>query len=161
MKLTYLFPHRFKLLSGIVFSISSIMLLTALLDDLFLFETFELKTTVFALNETGIMGQKKTFSFIENNIIDEITMTLFIVAGLVFAFSKEKIEDEMTEKVRLDSLVWATYFNYIAFLFCTWFVYGVVYLNVLMFAVFTHLLFFVIRFNWKMYQIRKANYNEE
>ena len=88
-------------------------------------------------------------------------MTLFIISGLVFAFSKEKIEDEMTEKVRLDSLVWATYFNYITFLFCTWFVYGVVYLNVLMFAVFTHLLFFVIRFNWKMYQIRKANYDEE
>ncbi|MEW5676615.1 hypothetical protein ABGT15_09905 [Flavobacterium enshiense] len=161
MKLTYLFPHRFKFLSGILFILSAILLISALFDDLLLFETFELKTTVFAIAETGIMGQQKSFSIIENNIIDEIIFTLFILSGLVFAFSKEKMEDEMTEKIRLDSLVWATYCNYIVFLLCVWLVYGVLFLNVLMFAVFTHLVFFIIRFNWKMYQLRKANTNEE
>ena len=92
------------------------------------------------------------FNWIENDIIDECLFFILIIAGLVHAFSKEKIEDEMVSKIRLDSLVWATYFNYILFLLCYLFVYGLPFLNIMCVALFSHLLFFIIRFRWVIYK---------
>ena len=99
--------------------------------------------------------------FTENNFIDEILTTLFIVCGLIFAFSKEKIEDEMVSKIRLESLVWATYVNYGVLLFCVIFIYGLSFIQVMQYNMFTLLLFFIIRFHWTLYKNSKlATYDE-
>lgn len=159
MKTNYLFPHKFKWISGILFIVSiSIMLCWIIEPDIF--KDIEIKSKVFAIAETAFMGDNVYFGIIDTNILDELLMATVIICGLVFAFSKEKIEDEMTSKIRLESLVWATYANYLIFLFCVLFIYGMVFLNIIMFAFFTHLLFFILRFNWEIYKFNRTT-NEE
>ena len=125
-----------------------------------IFKDIEIKSKVFAIAETAFMGDNVYFGIIDTNILDELLMATVIISGLVFAFSKEKIEDEMTSKIRLESLAWATYANYLIFLFCVLFIYGMVFLNIIMFAFFTHLLFFILRFNWEIYKFNRTT-NEE
>lgn len=160
MKTRYLFPYRFKSISGIVFWISLTLLLGFWSTDFF--ERFKYDANVFAIvDNSGLIGENEWFVWIKNSIVDEILFLFLIVSGLIYAFSKEKIEDEMVSKIRLDSLVWATYFNYIVILFCYMFVYGIPFLSVMMVALFSHLLFFIIRFRWMMYKQNKSSDNEE
>ncbi|MDV6169204.1 hypothetical protein R1T16_12280 [Flavobacterium sp. DG1-102-2] len=159
MKTNYLFPNKFKWISGIIFALSVTILLIWLIEP-DIFKDIEIKTKVFAIAETPFMGDNVFFGIIDTNILDELLMATVIISGLVFAFSKEKIEDEMTSKIRLESLVWATYANYLIFLFCVIFIYGMIFLNIIMFAFFTHLLFFILRFNWEIYKFNRIS-NEE
>lgn len=160
MKTSYLFPYRFKKISGFLFWISLLLICGYVMFDNY--GNFEIKTKVFAIvGDTGLLGGSEWFNWVENSIVDEILFILLIASGLVYAFSKEKTEDEMVSKIRLDSLVWATYFNYIIILLCYMFLYGFAFLNVMMIALFSHLLFFIIRFRWMMYKQNKLSSYEE
>lgn len=159
MKTSYLFPYRFKKLSGIVFVVAFICL-----TIYFAFgneELYSLNSKVFALADSHFLEEPVYFGLTTNNITDEILFLLLIISGLIYAFSKEKTEDEMVSKIRLDSLVWATYFNYILILLCYMFVFGFAFLNIMMIALFSHLLFFIIRFRWLMYKQNKTLGYEE
>jgi len=82
---------------------------------------------------------------------------LLVVSGLVLiGFSKEKIEDEQIVQLRLDSLQWAVYFNYALFVGCVLFVYGMHFIPVLIFNIISPLVFFIIRFRWKIYLLNRA-----
>ena len=76
--------------------------------------------------------------------------TLLMAIGLFLAaFSKEKIEDEQISQLRLDSLQWAIYVNYallIVSLILSTDTEHVLFLNLLV-----PLVFFIIRFQWKLY----------
>jgi hypothetical protein len=159
MKTNYLFPHKFKWISGALFALSVVILIIWTIEP-DIFNDLEIKSKMFAIAETSFMGDNIYFGIIDTNILDEILMATVILSGLVFAFSKEKIEDEMTSKIRLESLAWATYANYLIFLFCVLFIYGMIFLNIIMFAFFTHLLFFILRFNWEIYKFNRIT-NEE
>jgi len=161
MKTSYLFPYRFKKISGVVFWITLLLFIIGYFNSIIFFENEYFKTKVFALAETGILEKNVFFGIIENSILDEILFIILILTGLIYAFSKEKTEDEMVSKIRLDSLVWATYFNYLFILFCYVFIYGFVFLSVMMIALFSHLLFFIIRFRWMMFKQNKLSYDEE
>jgi len=63
-------------------------------------------------------------------------------------FTKEKVEDEFIYKLRKDSLVWALIFNYAVLIFTIIFVYDFAFFDVLVFNMFTPLVFFVFRFNF-------------
>ena len=159
MKTNFLFPNAFKKPSLLLLVLSCIGLVFVLNfnDD----EAVKIQTNVFALmNDEGFKGPFY-FQWTKNNILDEIAMTLFIVSGLIFAFSKEKIEDEMVAKIRLESLVWATYVNYGVLLCCILFIYGLPFLNVMMYNMFTLLLFFIIRFHWMLYKNNTLSDHEE
>ena len=80
---------------------------------------------------------------------------------MFIAFSKEKNEDEFINKIRLDSLVWATYVNYIVLIISTIFVYEFTYLWVMIINMLTTLIFFIIRFNWQLIKLKKAMSHEE
>ena len=159
MKTNYLFPHSFKKGSGALLIISFVVFLIISFINRER-ELIQLPVNVFALIfDKGL--EANYFGFTQNNFIDEILMTLFIVSGLIFAFSKEKIEDEMVSKIRLESLVWATYVDYGVLLFCVIFIYGISFLQVMEYNMFTLLLFFIIRFHFTLYKNSKlANYDE-
>lgn len=169
MKTSYLFPYRFKKISGIVFWVS-LVLLILLYSYSNLFNSINPEINVFTIRGEPIFEKEesgtfllaeKWFTITKTQILDEILFLLLIVSGLIYAFSKEKTEDEMVSKIRLDSLVWATYFNYIVILLGYLFVYGFAFLNVMMVALFSHLLFFIIRFRWIMYKQNKSSGYEE
>jgi len=77
--------------------------------------------------------------------------TLLMALGLFLAaFSKEKIEDEQISQLRLDSLQWAIYVNYVLLivsLILSSDTEHILFLNLLV-----PLVFFIIRFQWKLFQ---------
>ena len=158
MKLNYLFPHRFK-------RIGTMILIPLVLLGLFVVN-YDVEPKIFditvpAIFVDEIIGEKFVFGMTENNILNEIIGILLIVSFLMVAFSKEKQEDELIAKIRLESLVWATYVNYGVLLFSMMFIYGMSFLWVMIFNMFTILLFFIIRFNWQVRKLNKALVYEE
>lgn len=158
MNANYLFPNRFKKIGWLL------LIPGILLGIVFLFLNGEiefLNITVFSIVGHPLLDQPTYFTFIENNILDEIAGLLIIIGALLIAFSKEKYEDEFIARVRLESLVWATYLNYIILILTIIFVYDMAFFWVLVFNMFTILLFFVIRFNWALSQSKNQLQDEE
>ncbi|MGI9531876.1 hypothetical protein [Lutimonas sp.] len=158
MKLNYLFPHRYK-------HIGMALLIPLLIAGIYVIhldiEPDFLDLRVPAIFVDEIFGDKFTFGMTENNILNELIGLALIICFLMAAFSKEKQEDELIEKIRLDSLVWATYVNYAVLVFSILFVYGISFLWVMIANMFTILLFFMIRFNWQVRALNKSLSYEE
>jgi hypothetical protein len=76
---------------------------------------------------------------------------------LMIGFSKEKIEDEHIASIRMDSLKWAIVTNYSVLFYCFFFVSGVPMLWLIMLNLLTPLVFFIIRFKWKVWQLNKTS----
>ncbi len=141
-----------KLIGGILFGLMLILGIATMI--------FNIEPDFLNLKTFSIWSDKSNFTVIENNIWDEIISSGLIVGGLLFGFSKEKVEDEYIAAIRLKSLAWATYVNYGTLLFAIFFVYSFSFFNFLIFNMFTLLIFFIIRFNWELYKFKMSN-NEE
>lgn len=160
MKTNYLFPHRLRVISGLLFISSFLLYVGYYVFDSYI--AFDAKAKVFALiGDTGIMTPTIYIGLIDNYIIDEILMLVIIPAGIVYAFTKEKHEDELVAAIRLHSLAWATIANYGIILFLYLFVYGFPFLNVIMGAMFSQLLIFIVVFRYKIYRFQKSAGYEE
>ena len=70
------------------------------------------KLNVFPLISELDIFSNPPFEWNTNNIADEIASILLIIGGILVAFSKTKDEDEYISKIRMESLIWATYVNY-------------------------------------------------
>lgn len=158
MKTSYLLSNTFKKIGWILF------VPTALLGIYWMIYSPEpsfLDIKVFSLFDSEMFQGTQYFSIIENNIIDEIIAILLIISCLFIAFSKEKNEDEFISQIRLESLVRATILNYAILVLSIIFIYGLSFLWIFIFNMFTILLFFIIRFNWSVYKMRKALEDEK
>jgi len=158
MKLNYLFPHRFKRI-GLMILIPFILLGLYVVNYDVEPEIFDFNVPAIFVDE--IFGEKVVFGMTENNILNEIVGVVLILSFLMVAFSKELQEDELIAKIRLESLVWATYVNYAVLLFSMLFIYGMSFLWVMIFNMFTILLFFIVRFNWQVKKLNKTMTHEE
>jgi hypothetical protein len=84
-----------------------------------------------------------------------ICTSLLMVSGLfLVAFAKEKIEDEQIWQIRLDSLRWAIFINYLILIISLVFIEDVG--HMLQLNLFVPLLFFVIRFRWVIYRLNRS-----
>lgn len=159
MKINYLFPNKFKYI-GMVMLIPSLIL-----GILYLFFDFQIEfldTQVPALFSQGIFNEgENSVSMIKNNLTDEVASISFLISTIFLAFSKEKFEDEYIVKVRLESLVWAVYVNYGILFICLIFIYDFSFLLVLIFNLFTVLIFFNLRYYLKLFQLKNQLKNEE
>jgi hypothetical protein len=157
MKTKFLFPNRFKRIGWILLIPSAILGFLVLFFDL---EFKFLNLKVFAIFSETLSfsgeGFSRFFCIDENNITDEIVSILFLIGAIFVAFSKEKQEDEFIAKVRLESLVWATYINYAILIFCIVFFFSTGFLTVMILNMFTILLFFIIRFYFILYKTKKS-----
>ncbi|WP_413670353.1 hypothetical protein ACEN9X_10655 [Mucilaginibacter sp. Mucisp86] len=82
---------------------------------------------------------------------------ILVISGLLFiAFSKEKIEDEQISQLRLDSLQWAVYFNYLLIIISVAFLSNIDFIKVVMINIWTPLVFFIIRFKWVIYRLNRS-----
>ena len=159
MKTNYLFPSRLKVLSGVLFVASLALLIVYVCQEDF---DLSLNSKVFAIISEPVLGPGPVyFQFTEDNVIDELLMVLVLCSGIVFAFTKEKDEDEFVATIRLHSLAWATILNYSILLFCYLLIYGLPFFNVLMVAMFSQLLIFIILFRYKMYRFYNTRQDEE
>lgn len=158
MKINYLFPSKYKKIGWFILIPSAIIGLITLFVD---YEPSILNFNIPAIFIDELFGEKHFFGMVSNNILNEIFGVLIIISSLLVAFSKEKSEDEYISKIRLESLVWAVYVNYAILLFTFLFIFDLAFLWIMIFNIFTVLLFFIIRFNWQISKLKKsANYEE-
>ena len=158
MKVNYLFPNRYKRIGWFILIPSAIIGLVSLFYE---YEPSFLNFNVPAIFVDDLFKDKQLFGMVQNNIFNEIFGILIIISALLVAFSKEKLEDEYISKIRLESLVWAVYVNYGILLFAFIFIFDFSFLWVMIFNMFTVLLFFVLRFNWQISKLEKSAGYEE
>lgn len=158
MKTNYLLPHQFKKIGWILFIPVFILGILWLIFD---FEPAFLDVKVLALFNSDFYQSRGFLAIIENNIANEIVGILLIVSASFIAFSKEKNEDEFISKIRLESLVRATYLNYGILIFALIFIYNNAFFTVMILNMFTVLLFFILHFNWALYISKKSISHEE
>jgi hypothetical protein len=94
------------------------------------------------------VNRDKSFFDGNTNFTDEIA-AIGVLIGLIFvAFSREQIEDEFVMQLRLDSLVVAVLINYALLFLAILFVYGMDFIYVWVYNMYTVLILFIARFYW-------------
>ncbi len=151
--MNYLMPWRFKK-AGLLS-----LCLGIILGLIYLFfgkEPDILNIRVLSMIDQPIVGDIRYFKLVANNIFDELILLLLILGGALIAFTKEKVEDELIAKIRLESLVWAVYANYLILILAIIFIYGLPFLWVMVFNIFTTLIIFLLKFNLALVKLRKS-----
>lgn len=159
MKTKLLLPNYFKKIGWILLIPSALFGLFIIISD---FELKFLDMKVFTIySGSGVFQDPVLFGMINANLTGTLTGILFLIGAIFVAFSKEKSEDEFITKVRLESLLWATYINYGVLIFCFLFFYEFEFLYVMIFNMFTILIFFIIRFYYILYRANKSLSHEK
>jgi hypothetical protein len=96
------------------------------------------------------------FGLVEANITNMIVGVAFLLGALMVAFAKEKREDEFISNLRLSSLLWSVWVNYILLLFAFLLVYGMAFFHIMVYNMFTILIIFIIRFNYLLHKSTKS-----
>lgn len=139
MKSRYLLPHLCKKIGGVLFLLFFGFYLLLLLTG------FSVK---WANVENGNLSTE--------GYSDETIITGLVISLLMIAFSKEKNEDEYIAVVRLESLQWGIYINYGLLIIGTWCFYGFDYLGIMIYNMFTPLVFFILRFHYVIIKNRRT-----
>lgn len=153
MTLKLLLPNKYKMIGWIILFPSFILGLCLVISG---YEPSWLNAKVLSIFPDQIFGSKNYFSIISVNLTNTIVGILFIVGCLLVGFSKEKNEDEFIAKIRLSSLLWAVFVNYLLLLIAFIFIYDLAFLSVMMYNMFTVLLIFILRFNYILYKSSKS-----
>jgi hypothetical protein len=91
--------------------------------------------------------ESKYFSIIDHNITDEIAGILLLIGLALLCFSREKIEDERTQRIRSQSMILSFYINIVFILSSMFFIYGIAFLHVLIINLFSQLFFYYLVFS--------------
>ncbi len=158
MKQKLLLPNRFKRIGWLIFIPATLMGVYLVFAES---DSLSINSTVFAIYADEFLGETRYFCFIKTNIVSTLVGTLYIIGGLLVGFSRERNEDEYISSLRLNALLWAVLVNYVLLLFMFVFVYGIGFINVMVYNMFTILVIFIARFNYSLYHNTKTESNEE
>lgn len=122
-----LLPHSFRKIGFIMLPIVVVLFVMVLLKEY----------TWSFLDYKPLMSDKSIFNTSNGNFSDELTLLLTFLCLFFIAFSKEKVEDEYLQKVRLHALQVSVYINYIILALATFLVYGLSFLNIVFGNLFT------------------------
>lgn len=152
MKPVYLFPNKLKIPALIVFIISIILIVLQFSNI-----SIEINTKVFALISDPFLDRENTgkFIWIKQDIYNEVLNTLFFSSGLILAFAKEKIDDEMITLIRYKSLTITTYFIFGMIILAEIFIYGTSFIYVIMSYFYGFIIFLNIIYYTKLYIYKK------
>jgi len=146
--MNYLFNNKWKGISGWIFyltiPVGMYFFFREKFDEIFTIKVFSI------FSNDSLFGNSGGMEWIENGFLDEIFTFLIIVSGIINSFTKEKIEDELISKIRMESLVLSLYVNYGLLLVSNFLVFGLSYFNILVFHLFTILILFNLIFRYKL-----------
>lgn len=98
------------------------------------------------------LSHNSAFSINFNDFGDEVAGVVVIVGLMLIAFSRERIEDEMIGRMRLEALQWSVYANYLILVVAILTMYEFAFFNVMIYNMFTLLIVFIARMRWLMYR---------
>jgi len=145
-----LLPYKYRLIGWLIaMPAFALMIMYLYFDFSFSFLDYHAEGARISLDGTLL------FTTQSNNFTDEIAGVLLIAGLMMVAFSREKFEDEMTLKIRLEALLWAVFVNCLLIILSIIFIYGTLFLEVMVYNICTPLVIFIARFNYLMYMERK------
>ena len=148
--MNYLFNYKYKKISGWIFylliPVGLFLLLTERIQDIFVVNVF----SIFSYEWVG--SERTGFGWIENGLGDEFFTLLIIVSGLINSFSKEKIEDELISRIRLESLSLSLFISFGLIIVSTFLVFNINYMYVLVFNLFLIILLFNLIFKFRLFK---------
>lgn len=139
MKASNLFPYKVKQLGWLVL-IPSILFGVIVMYFEFEIPGFEV---IIPYSKSYLGGPP-----LPNNLTDELASVLVMTSLILIAFSEEKTEDEFVTMVRLESLQWSVYFNYGLLIITILTIYDMAFFQVLIYNMYSILIFFILRFNY-------------
>lgn len=143
MKSRFLFPHHLRKLGALLFFIGLGLSLAHMFFD---------EHMVAWQHQRELAGKADL-----RELVTDFILLTSICGLLLVAFTKEKIEDEQITQLRLDSLQWSIYFNYIGLILCILFINDWhLFIGIAAHFIFTPLIFFIIRFRWAIYQSNRS-----
>ena len=154
----YLFPTRFKHISGLIFYLTTLIGTVVYISDVNMDDLLVMRIPAL-INEpifTDNMGM-----WIENGIFDELITIVLIISGIIHSFSREKTEDEYFSSIRLLALTWSIFVNYGLVLMATLLIFGMAYFHVMIIHLFSLIILFNLRFQYKLRAYYKINSDEE
>jgi hypothetical protein len=153
MKNQLLLPNRFKKWGWALLIPAIILGAISLANS---YEWLPLHVTIPTLINEELMEPTRYFSMTYTNMTNTLIGLLFIAGALLVSFSKEKNEDEFIQSLRLSSLSWAVLVNYLLLAFAFFFIYGMAFLQVMIYNMFTTLIIYIVRFNYVLYRNSKT-----
>ena len=148
--MNYLFNYKYKKISGVIFYLSIpiglFLLWNDRIQDVFVVNVF----SIFSYEWIG--SERTGFGWIENGLGDEFFTLLIIVSGLINSFSKEKIEDELISRIRLESLSLSLFISFGLIIISTFLVFNINYMYVLVFNLFLIILLFNLIFKFRLFK---------
>ncbi|MEN6295539.1 MAG: hypothetical protein ABFD61_05365 [Chloroherpetonaceae bacterium] len=147
----YLLPWVFKYLSLIFLILGAVLYYFRYIRDIkFSF----LDWTVFAINSQYF--ETKSWTFIKNNMSEEI-IGIFLLVGFYFlAFSREKIETAETNAIRLESMMLTIFINTIALILSFLLIYGITFFWIMIVDAYALFIIYYIIFRIKYAKMKSA-----
>ncbi len=106
-------------------------------------------------------GETVLFKWEENDISNEILLTLMLLGTYLIAFSKIKEEDEFSYQLRMEAMSQAHLWNGLLLLLANWLFYDGIFLYIMIWGLFSFLLIFSLVFAFKIRNYRKDLSYEE
>ncbi len=154
MHARFLFPNKLKL-PGILMMIPPLFYyFYSEITNYYDYPIFDFN--VFSVYNDNLFVGKGWFGIAKENLTNEFAMILFLIGIVFFTFSKEKEEDEFIAQIRAESLLWATYANFIFLALAIVLTYGGGFIHVMIWNLFTIPIIFVIRFRIMLYRNKRA-----
>ena len=101
------------------------------------------------------------FKWIENDISNEILLTIMLLGTYFIAFAKIKDEDEFSYQLRMEAMSQAHLWNGLLLLLSNWLFYDGIFVYIMIWGLFSFLLIFSIVFAFKIRKYRKEPSYEE
>ena len=144
---SYLLPSGFKL-PGIVLVIAGVLLLVARYQFNYKPEFLNLK--IFAVYTYVIKSQ--SFTMITNQMSEEIGGILLLCGLFFIAFSREKMESELIDTIRLKAFLLTAWFNLFFIICSALFFFGFGFVGALVLFSVAWLVFYLMVFRYMLYK---------
>ncbi|MBE8713164.1 hypothetical protein C4F49_05690 [Sphingobacterium sp. KB22] len=159
MKKIPLLPSYFRWIGLTILLISFCIYLIITSDDS---ARLKMKTFVFIDNSSFYKdGNVIYFGFSEVNITVVVIALTALIGLCGIAFSRKQIEDEFISSLRLFSWSWSVLSLMIYVIFVSLFVFGTMYLTLMVFIPHFLLIIFILIFNYQLFKYKRSSRNEE
>lgn len=162
MKKDLLLPRRFKTIGWIIFLPTLLLGLYLVFNGM---DTSDLAELIAEAVDRGSMAPTvEAVRRIGNGIepwLNNVLIIGIIAGSLMITCSRERFEDEMIRHIRLNALLVALYVNFGVVIVAALCVYGLDFLDVLIYNLFTLPVIFLALFRWRLWRLRKTLKDEE
>ena len=151
---SFLLPYGFRKIGWVI------LIPTALLGIVLLFSDFD-ADAVFRFFGLSVRTGSGSFTSNAQHWLNNIVLIGISIGGIFVACSKERIEDEMIARIRLNSLLTALYVNYAVLIVTALLVYDLAFITVMACMILGVLLLFILILRVALWRFRKSTGHEE